>query len=159
MNSRQEAEQIASQIKQAIESGDGYTFGDDPYNLEEAVVSEDLQLLRAFLPVVGKWRLANLMELKKMLQQNGHEDEYGQYLTDDCLCVHIEFLRFASNNMRASGYKDRAALYVLAMTSDEADRERLRYLVGERKIMDVEELRGALKSMGEAPPPLYSGAL
>lgn len=159
MSSRQQVEQLAREIEHAFESGKGYKFGDDPYNLEEAVFSEDFQLLSAFLPVVGKWRLANLMELKKMLQQNGYKDNYGQYLTDDCLSTHIEFLGIVSNNLGIGGYKEMSALYVLAMTSNEADRERLRYLVGERKIMDVDDLKEALKSMGNAPPAFYSGTL
>lgn len=154
-----EAELLEIEINQAIESCDGYKFSDDPINIEFAVIMEDVQLLKAFLPVVGRWRMANLVAVKKMLERHGYADNYGQYLSDDCIATHVEFIGLVSSHRDFHYSTDLPELYVLAIVSNEDDRERLRYLVRERKIIDVAELKAALESMGNTAPPLYSGSL
>lgn len=155
MSSKTETEQLVTEIHKALNSGSWHSFPDDIYELDEAIIYEDVQLLRAFLPLVGKLRFKNLKEAKAILVSHGYAD-YGKYLTFESMRVCFDLITLTFMRL---GPTRRDELCVLALTSTDANRDKILRLVEDRDILDVEAIKRVLASMDDAPDGLSSGVL
>lgn len=157
--SNEEAELLSIEIKKAMETTSGYRFSDDEYEVEVAVIMDDIQLLRAFLPLVGKYRMANLKLAKEMLVKHGHSSDYGKHLTYDAMAAYLELAGITYLFTPISENPDRSELYVLSMTASPVDRKRIAFLVKDRKTVDCGVIKELMKDMDNSSISLTSGNL